>query len=152
MILAAVIAVLGLGWLPDKSGDTRIRVPVPREVSRAAAARLTLDANAAGPILILHGLEVGSGEGLTFSVLAAPSDGKSRPIVLAVTGVHGRSQASPAKPLTKMQLVVPLNARANEVIAGKTAVTLTLRLKNPARGPLRIDRATFSTDPQSDRD
>jgi hypothetical protein len=149
MILAAVIALLGFGWSPEKS-DTRIRVPVPREISRAAEARLVLSDNVRGPILILHGLEVGSGEGISFSVLAMPSDEKGKPIVLAVTGVQGRSQESPAKPLTKMQLVVPLNARANAVIAGKTAVTLTLRLKNPARGPLRIDRATFSTDPPSE--
>jgi hypothetical protein len=146
MIFAAVIALLGLGWLHDESGDTRIRVTVPREVSRAAEARLTLDDHTRGPILILHGLEVGAGEGLTFSVLAMPSDGKGKPIVLAVTGVAGRSQESPKKPLTRMELVVPLNARANDVIAGKTAVTLTLRVKNPARGPLRVERATFSPD------
>jgi hypothetical protein len=147
MILTAVIALLGLGWLPDESGDTRVRVTVPREVSRAAEAKLTLNTDGPGPILILHGVEVGAGEGMTFSVLAMPADGKGKPIVLAVTGVAGRSQESPAKPLTKMRLVVPLNSRANEVVAGKAAVTLTLRLKNPTRGPLRVDRATFSTDP-----
>src|SRR4051794_17112577 len=118
MVLAAVIALLGLAWLPEKSGDTRIRVPVPREVSRAAAASLTLNNDAPGPILILHGVEVGKGEGLTFSVLATPADPKSPPTVLAVTGLVGRAQASPAPPLRKMQLVVPLNAHANEVIAG----------------------------------
>jgi len=149
MIFAAIIALLSVAWLPE-TGDTRIRVPVPPGVARAAAARLTVDANAPGPVLILHGVEVGQGEGFTVSILAAPAEGQGKPILLAVTGVVGRSQASPTKPLMKMQLVVPLNARANEVIAGKTTVTLTLRLKNPARGPLRVDKATFSTEPEAE--
>jgi hypothetical protein len=149
MVLAAVIALLGLGWGHEKSGDTRIRVLVPADVSRAAAANLTLNTKAPGPILTLDGVEVGKGEGLTFSVLATSADPHVPPTVLAVTGIVGKSGA-PTQPLTKMQLVVPLNAHANEVVAGKTAVTLTLRLKNPARGPLRVGKATFSTVPRKD--
>jgi hypothetical protein len=66
-----------------------------------------------------------------------------------VTGVVGKSQDAPAHPMTKMQIVVPLNSHANEVVADKTAVTLTLRLKHPERGPLRVASAKFS--PASDK-
>jgi hypothetical protein len=147
MVLAAIIALLGLGWGHEKSGDTRIRVLVPADVSRAAARNLTLDTRAPGPILTLDGVEVGKGEGLTFSVLATSADPHVPPTVLAVTGLVGTSHGAPAQPLTKVIMVVPLNAHANEVVAGKTAVTLTLRLKNPARGPLRVRKATLSTAP-----
>src|SRR4051794_40280544 len=107
MVFAAIIALLSVVLLPE-TGETRIRVPVPPTVSRTAAARLTLDANAPGLVLILHGVAVGQGEGFTVSILAAPADGQGKPIVLAVTGLVGRSQESPVKPLMKMQLVVPL--------------------------------------------
>src|SRR5262249_13578532 len=103
------------------------------------------DATAAAPILILDGVEVGQGEGVTISVLSAPPDQSTPPLVLAVTGVVGRSQSVPVEPLSKMKLVVPLNERAAGVLAGKSSVTLTLRLKNANRPPLRVERAYFST-------
>ena len=102
MVLAAVIALLGLGWGHEKSGDTRIRVLVPADVSRAAAANLTLDTKAPGPILTLDDVEVGKGEGLTFSVLATSADPHVPPTVLAVTGLVGKSHGAPDQPLTKM--------------------------------------------------
>ena len=138
------LVLMALAAQPEHGADTRIRVTVPREVARAAKVNAISDATAPGPILVLEDVEVGAGEGLTFSVLAPSPVPQQPPIVLAVTGVVGKSQDVPAPPLTKMQIVVPLNARANEVLAGKAAVTLTLRLKHATRGPLRVRAATLS--------
>src|SRR4051812_38530496 len=106
---AVVLAAINLGCLLRADADTQLVVPVPVQVSRAAAATLAGDTDTARPILILDGVEVGQGEGVTFSVLSPSADPSKPPTVLAVTGIVGRSQTTPAEPLTKMKLVVPLN-------------------------------------------
>lgn len=130
--------------MPEQGTDTRIRVTVPPEVARAATAKAISDPKAPGPVLVLEDVEVGAGEGVTFSVLAPSTDPDVPPLVLAVSGLAGRSQETPAQPLSKMRMIVPLNSRANEVLAGKSVVTLTLRLKNPRRSPLRVGSASLS--------
>jgi hypothetical protein len=145
---AAVVAVISLACVLQGDADTQVVVAVPDQISRAAAAQLA-GGNAANPILILDDVEVGQGEGLTFSVLSTPADSSTPPAVLATTGVVGKSQGVPAEPVMKMKLVVPLNERAAAVLAGQTSVTLTLRLKNAAtHPPLHIARAYFSTTDQ----
>jgi hypothetical protein len=148
--VAAAIASLGFACVLNADADTRLVVRIPDEVARSAAAKLAGDGEATGPILVLEGVEVGQGEGLTVTVLAPARDPSDAPIVLAVTGIVGRSQTAPVEPLTKMKLVVPLNDRAPAFIAGKTSVTLTLRLRNATRPPLRVERAYFSTAEQPD--
>jgi hypothetical protein len=143
--ITAGVAAITLACVLIADADTRIVVAVPERVSRDAAARLAGDTDAPAPILILDGVEVAQGEGLTFSVLSVSPDKSTPPTVLAVTGVVGTSQAVPAEPHRKLKLVVPLNERASAVLAGKTSVTLTLRLKNETRPPLRVERAYFST-------
>jgi hypothetical protein len=45
-----------------------------------------------------------------------------------------------------MNLVVPLNLKASRLLAGKSTVTLTLRVDDsPGRPPLKFKRAYFDT-------
>ena len=143
-------ALFTMGCFLRAAADTQIRVAVPADVSRAATARMAGDGAAPGAILILDGVEMGAGEGFTFAVLAPASAPNSTPTVLAVTGMVGRPQAVPAAPVTKVKLVVPLNERANQILAGKTTVTLTLQIKDSNRPALRVDKAFFSTSDKPD--
>ena len=144
--MVVVMSFAALSWAWAAENETTIRVAVPREVSAAAQARMAGDAQAPMSILILEGLQVGDGEGLTFKVLGPASPSSSTPPpVLAVTGVVGHRQQVPAVPVRKMKLVVPLNERANPLLAGKDEVTLTLQIQNdPGRAPIHVDRAYFS--------
>jgi hypothetical protein len=138
--LAAVLAPAAVG-----AGETTVRVMVPDEVAGRAARRAAGDATASVPILILEGVEIGDAEGLTIRILGPPEPGSPTPgPVLAVASMVGRAQATPRSPLQKVTLAVPLNDRASKVLAGRSEVTLTLKVTNsPGRPPVKVDRAFF---------
>jgi hypothetical protein len=94
-------------------------------------------------VLILEGVQLGEGEGVTIRVRGPSEPGASGPIV-AVTSMVGRAQRSPRPPLQKVTLAVPLNERGTKLLAGRREVTLTLEVTNsPGRPPLAVARAFF---------
>lgn len=124
---------------------TTIRLDVPREVSAQAASRAAGNVSSPPPILMLEGLEVGDGEGLTLLVLgpAEPGSGKPRPF-LGQAATVGLSQKVPKTPLQTLTLAVPLNETASRLLAGKSKVVLTLEVEDsPGRSPLKFKRAYF---------
>jgi hypothetical protein len=134
---------------PSKGSDTKLRIPVPKEVADQAARRVAGDAKAPPPILMLEGLEFGDNEGLTIKVLGEPEPGSAGPgPVLAVTGVVGQPQKTPKTPLQKINLPVPLNDTASQLLSGHNEVTLTLKLEGAGtrRAPIKVDRAFFVTE------
>jgi hypothetical protein len=127
----------------DPGAEIAMRVSVPKEVSAQATARARGDAAAPAPVLVLEGVELGRGEGLTFDVLG-PADHKSGTrLVLAVTGLVGEPQKVLVEPRQVMTLVVPLNDRALPLMAGKTEIALTIRVEDPGRPRLKFKRAFF---------
>lgn len=128
----------------DPGAETAVRVSVPKEVAAQAAARARGDAAAPAPVLILEGVELGRGEGLTFDVLGPADRRKSgaRP-VLAVTGLVGEPQKVLVEPRQIMTLVVPLNDRALPLLAGKSEIALTIHVEDAGRPRLRFKRAFF---------
>ena len=112
---------------------TKLRLDVPERVANASAT----------PILILEGVEIGAGEGMTIEVLG-PGDPRTneRP-TLAISGLVGAPQRELAEPREQMDLVIPLNETAARLLAGRTEITLTVRLRSPGREPLKIRRAFF---------
>lgn len=136
---ALFVAFVSVACALGAASDTQIRVDVPEEISRGGHA-----------ILILDDLETGEGEGFTFSVLAPAPDANSPARILAVTGIVGRRQQVLAAPMHKIKLVVPLNEKASDVLAGQKTIVLTLQLKDPGRPPLRVGKAFFSTSAKPD--
>jgi len=140
---AAVASVLMCAAQPD--AQTTIRLTVPKQVAAQAAARAAGDAASPPPILMLAGLELGSGEGITIDVLGPAEAGKLRP-VLGVAAMVGPSQKELKAPVRHMTLAVPLNDKASRLLAGKSEVTLVLRVEDsPGRPPLKLERAYFET-------
>jgi hypothetical protein len=139
--LAAFMAFAGGG----NTEDTTVKLTVPKSVAALAALRAGGDSKVSPPILILEGVELGEGEGITIRVLG-PSPGgasKSAP-VLGSASMVGQPQKVPNLPLHKTTLAVPLNDRAVELLAGRNEIILTLRVINSAgRAPLKIDRIFF---------
>ncbi len=129
------------------AADTTLRVIVPHDVSAQAARRAAGDPTASPAVLILEGVELGEGEGVTIRVRgpSAPGSSAKGPIV-AVTGMVGRAQRSPQPPLQKVTLAVPLNERGTQLLVGRTEVVLSVEVTNsPGRPPLRVGRAFFET-------
>jgi len=103
--------------------------------------RLAVPKNAAStPVLMLEGFEVVAGERMTLEVLGPP-EGKSKArAVLAVSGLVGSDERGG---IETMDLVVPLNERAARLLADRSEVTLTLRLRR-GQHPLKWKRAYLS--------
>jgi len=131
----------------NESAQTTVRLIVPQQVSAQAASRVAGEAASPSPILMLKGLEVGQGEGLTIEVVGPPEPGSSGPgPVLAVAAMVGLPQKEPVAPLQRMTLAVPLNEKASRLLAGKNEVRLTLQVEDsPGRPPLKFERAYFDT-------
>jgi len=108
--------------------EKSIRLTVPTE------ARST-------PVLMLEGFEAVAGERMTLEVLGPPEGKlKARP-VLAVSGLVGSGERGG---IETMDLVVPLNERAARLLANRSEVTLTLRLRR-GRHPLKWKRAYLTS-------
>jgi hypothetical protein len=139
--------VLPLMAVTPSGAVTTVRLEVPKQVADHAAARITGNAAAPAPILVLEDLELGAGEGIEILVLGPverqPGSPATRPL-LGTAGMVGRPQARPAAPLEHVTLPIALNDRASRLLAGKRAVTLTLQVDgSPGRPPLRFKRAYF---------
>ena len=134
----AIAALIGSGQVQGAS-DRKVEVTVPPSVSAQAAARLSGDASAPAPVLVLDGVELGQGEGIAIRVLGAPEGP-----VLGSAATVGQRQSRPAGPMVRQTLIVPLNDRSLELIAGKSSIVLFLRVESaPERPPLEIDRIYF---------
>lgn len=131
----------------NESAQTTVRLTVPQRVSAQAALRAAGEAASPPPILMLEGLELGQGEGLTIEVVRPPEPGSSEPgPVLAVAAMVGLPQKEPVAPLQRMTLAVPLNEKGSRLLAGKSEVRLTLQVEDsPGRPPLKFERAYFDT-------
>jgi hypothetical protein len=142
---STVLALLLIGAAPP-GGPMKIEVEVPPGVAADAAARAGGNAAAPSPVLMLEGLELGYGEGLTLRVLAPPAAAGGVPEILAVSGLVGEPQRSPAAPLQHLTLAVPLNLKASRLLAGKRKIVLILEIEDdPGRPPLKFKRAYFDT-------
>jgi hypothetical protein len=143
LLMAALFGVVAFAG--GGGTDTTVKLTVPKSVAAHAALRAAGGAKASPPILILEGVEIGEGEGITIRVLG-PSPGgasKSAP-VLGSASMVGQPQKVPKPPLRKTTLVVPLNDKAVQFLAGRSEIILTLRVINSAgRAPLKIDRIFF---------
>jgi hypothetical protein len=95
---------------------------------------------ASTPVLMLEGFEVVTGETMTLEVLGPPEGKSKAQAVLAVSGLVGSDEHGG---IETMDLVVPLNERAARLLADRSEVTLTLRLRR-GRHPLKWKRAYLS--------
>lgn len=105
------------------------------------SVRLAVPRNLSSPVLKLEGFEFVAGEGITLEVLG-PADPKTktRP-VLAVSGLVGSGERGGVE---TMDLVVPLNERASHLLANRSEITLTLRLRR-GHHPLKWKRAYLTS-------
>ena len=132
-----------------RHNELKLRVSIPKDVAAQAARRLAGDAAAPAPVLMLHGLEFGANEGFKIEVLGEAQSGAS-PVSLAVTGLVGHPQRTPRLPLRKIDLPVPLNDAAAQVLANRSEVTIILRFDHihPERPPVKIDSVSFERSPK----
>jgi hypothetical protein len=107
--------------------ERTIRLTVPRPIA----------AQTAPAVLMLEGFEFVSGERMTLEVLGPPQGKSKARQVLAVSGLVGSGDRGG---IETMDLVVPLNERAARLLAKRSEVTITLRLRR-GRHPLRWKRA-----------
>jgi hypothetical protein len=127
-ILAVCIAAALACAAAERPIEKSVQLAVPK------AARST-------PVLMLEGFEVVAGERMTLEVLGPPQGkSKARP-VLAVSGLVGSGERGG---IETMDLVVPLNERAVRLLAHRSEVTLTLRLRR-GRHPLKWKRAYLTS-------
>lgn len=128
-----------------QNNELRLHVSIPKEIAAQAAHRLAGDASAPAPVLVLHGLEFGANEGFKIEVLGEPRPGASL-VLLAVTGVVGHPQRAPQAPLQKINLPVPLNDAAAQLLANRNELTIILRFNHidPERPPVKVDGVFFS--------
>lgn len=129
-----------------KSNELRFHVGVPQDVAALAARRAAGDAAAPSAVLMLHGLEFGANEGFKIEVLGEPRTGAS-PVTWGATALVGGPQRTPQSPLQKIDLAVPLNDAATQLLAKRSDVTLILRFEHtdPDRPPVKVDSVFFST-------
>ena len=127
-----------------KNNEIRFHINVPKDVAAQAARRVAGDAAAPAPVLMLHGLEFGAKEGFKIEVLGQTRSGAS-PVLLAVTGVVGHPQSTPQLPMQKIDLPVPLNDAAAQLLANHTEAKIILRFDHipPERPPLKIESVFF---------
>jgi hypothetical protein len=130
---------------PSESSETRLHLVVPKILSEQAARRLAGESDAPPPILILEGVQVVMNRGLTIDVLGEPKRGSSRTgPLLAVAGVVAQEPPeSPNSTVHKINITVPLNDKAAELLAKQSQVTLTLKVEG--EGKIKLDRAYFDT-------
>jgi hypothetical protein len=142
-VLAA--AMIGVMAFAGGGSETTVQVSVPKSVAAQATRRATGDAKAPPPILILEGVELGEGEGITIRVLGPSAAGSFVPApVLGSASMVGQAQKVPKPPLRKTTLAIPLNDRAVELLAGRSEIVLTLRVTNsPGRTRLKVERVFF---------
>lgn len=139
-VIAAVALALTCTVADEPRGEMTIRLDVPREVAEHAAARTRGDASSPPPILVLEKLVVGAGEGFTLEIYGTDET------LLAVSGLVGPRQAELAEPVERMTIVVPLNDEGSRLVAGRSEIELTLRLRDsPGRPPLQFERAYFQS-------
>lgn len=138
MSSATVIAVVALALTCTAAEPRRemtIRLDVPGEVAEQAAARTRGDASSPPPIVVFEKLVIGAGEGFTLEIYSADDT------LLAVSGLVGPRQAELVEPVERMTVVVPLNDEGSRLVAGRSEITLTLRLRDsPGRPPLQFER------------
>jgi hypothetical protein len=146
-ILFGFFVLAGSGGSPQSSRETILRIKVPRELSDAAAGRSGQKALAKLPVLILEGVEIGDGEGVSFKVLSGTArDASHDRVILAEAGTVGQPQKTLKEPLQKINLTVPLNDKSLSLIAGQKEVTLGLRIMDSQGRPaLKVARAYFTT-------
>lgn len=108
--LAALVLTATVCIAANRPMETTIRLPVPKKAT-------------ASPVLMLEDLEVRAGERMTIEVL-----GPARQ-VFAVSGLVGTGGSTENAPTEKMDLVIPLNDKAAPLMANRSEVTLTLRLR-----------------------
>jgi hypothetical protein len=142
VVVCSLLVATGLlsGPLPQ---DTMVEVSVPQQVSTVARSRLAGN-DVAVPILVLEGIELGAGEGITIRILGPP---KAR-VLMGIAGMVGRRQRTLAEPLKKVTLTVPLTDRALRLLADAGQVRLTLKVDSPDRPALNVDHVYFRTDPR----
>lgn len=143
--LALAATVIGVMAFAGGGSETTVRLTVPKSVAAHAALRATGDPKVSPPILILEGVELGEGEGITIRVLGPSPAGSSIPApVLGTASMVGQAQKVPKPPLSKTTLAIPLNDKALELLAGQSEIELTLRVTNsPGRARLKIERVFF---------
>jgi hypothetical protein len=124
------------------AGDMKIELPVPEELATQSARRAAGEADVPTPILVLEGFEW---HGATLRLRVLGPAAKEPAPVLAITGLTGSSRTPSDAPVRKMDLVIPLNARSVEILAGKKSVTLTLSPDKGQASPLIFRRAYFRT-------
>ncbi len=130
---------------PSDAGETKLHLVVPKILSEQAVRRLAGDSDTPSPVLVLEGVQVVMNRGLTIDVLGEPKRGSSRPgPLLAIAGVVAQQPPeSPNSTVHKINLTVPLNEKAAELLARQSEVTLTLKLEG--EGKIKLDRAYFQT-------
>ncbi|HEV3039368.1 MAG TPA: hypothetical protein VHA33_16450 [Candidatus Angelobacter sp.] len=142
----AVVCGLLMCNSATKNNELRFHLSIPKAIAAQEERRLAGDAAAPAPVLILHGLEFGANEGFKIELLGEAKPGGS-PVSLAVTGVVGHPQRTPQLPLRKIDLPVPLNDAAAQLLANHTEVTIIVHFDHvdPDRPPVKIDSIYFST-------
>lgn len=126
--------------------ELRLHINVPKEIAAQAARRAAGDSATPAPVLMLHGLEFGANEGFKIEVLGEPRPGAA-PVSLAITGVVGHPQRVPQPPLRKIDLPVPLNDAAAQMLANRSDVTIILRFERTyqERPPVKIESVSFAS-------
>jgi hypothetical protein len=130
--------------------DTTVEVAVPQQVSALAGARIS-GTDAPVPILVLDGVELGKGEGITIRVFGPAEDGSKEGTLIGAAGMVGHRQKSLAEPFQKVTLTVPLNDRALKFLADRKQVKLTMKVDTPGRPALKVDRVYFRVDSRKRR-
>jgi hypothetical protein len=149
---AMVVALLAFACADQPAGTlgarTTLQVAVPDAVAANATRRMRGDLTAPAPILIIEGLQADASEPLTLKVFGLPKDN------VATTGpmygsaaLVGSLQSKPRQPLQVMDLPVPLNDAASELLASRrTPVTFVIQLSiAPDRQPLAFKRIYLSS-------
>jgi hypothetical protein len=129
-----------------KNHELKLRLTVPKDVAAQAARRAAGDAAAPAPVLMLHRLEFGANEGFKIEVLGESRSGAPL-VTLAMTAVVGHPQRTPQPPLRKIDLPIPLNEAAAQLLANRSEVTIILRFRHihPERPPVKIDSVFFAS-------
>jgi hypothetical protein len=137
----------GVVCAPGKPCQVDLHLAVPQTVAAQAARRHAGEATAPAPILILHGLEFGT-EGFDIEVRSKPtavaeSEGEVIGTSAIVGSVHATQATSDLR--RKVDLPIPLNDRALQLLANHVEIDLTLKII-PVTGlhsPIKLDNVSF---------
>ena len=141
LFLAAILATCQAG-----QSEFKFHITIPREIAAQAASRLAGNEQTPPPVLMLQGLENTSNEGMTIKVLGEPQPGSEGPRpILAVAGLVGEPNATPGSSTGKINVPVPLNEEAAKLLAGRSEITLILRVESDhtAGKSFKVDRVFF---------